>query len=97
MSSKAHRLHILWLKYVYAFLECFHTSDHVQFQAGAFDPWGGPGFAACASLINHEFERVFYKNNFSFRVAIFNLYMVLSSSNLRVLCALTLLPDIWWH
>lgn len=53
----------------------------VEFQAGAYDPWGGPGFAACADLLNHEFERVFYKNNFSFRVAIFNLYMIFGGTN----------------
>lgn len=53
----------------------------VEFQAGAYDPWGGPGFAACADLVNHEFERVFYKNNFSFRVAIFNLYMIFGGTN----------------
>lgn len=47
-----------------------------QFQAGAFDPWGGPGFDQCAALLNNEFERVFYKNNLSFQIAIFNLYMV---------------------
>lgn len=52
------------------------TSDSVQFQAGSFDPWGGLGFDACSRLANHEFERVFYKNDFSFGVAILNLYMV---------------------
>lgn len=48
----------------------------LQFQAGAFDPWGGNGFDACAALVNHEFERVFYKNDFSFGIAFLNLYMV---------------------
>lgn len=57
----------------------FHVdtaSDSVQFQAGSFDPWGGPGFEACSRLLNNEFERVFYKNDLSFGVAILNLYMV---------------------
>lgn len=36
-----------------------------EFQAGSFDPWGGWGFEQCSQLANHEFERVFYKNNFA--------------------------------
>lgn len=53
----------------------------VEFQAGAFDPWGGNGFDACAALVNHEFERVFYKNDFSFGVAFLNLYMTFGGTN----------------
>lgn len=52
------------------------VADVLQFQGGSFDPWGGSGFAACAHLLNNEFERVFYKNDFSFGVAFMNLYMV---------------------
>ena len=54
----------------------------VEFQGGSFDPWGGASFAKCTTLLNQEFERVFYKNDFSFGVTIFNIYMVfyLSSS-----------------
>lgn len=51
-------------------------SQDVQFQAGAFDPWGGLGFDQCAVLLNHEFERVFYKNLQSFGATILNFYMV---------------------
>lgn len=47
----------------------------LEFQGGAFDPWGGPGYEACAVLLNHEFERVFYKNKISFSTTIFNIYM----------------------
>ena len=47
----------------------------IEFQGGSFDPWGGPGFAKCETLTNEEFERVFYKNDFSFGVTIFNVYM----------------------
>lgn len=47
----------------------------LEFQGGAFDPWGGPGYEACAVLLNHEFERVFYKNKMSFSTTIFNIYM----------------------
>ena len=47
-----------------------------EFQGGSFDPWGGTGFEKCATLLNQEFERVFYKNNYAVGVTIFNLYMV---------------------
>jgi hypothetical protein len=40
---------------------------------GSFDPWGGQGFAKCTALLNEEFERVFYKNNYGFGITIFNL------------------------
>lgn len=53
----------------------------VEFQGGSFDPWGGLGFAQCAELLNFEFERVFYKNDFSFGVTIFNLYMTYGGTN----------------
>ena len=33
----------------------------VEFQGGAFDPWGGNGFDKCAALLNMEYERVFFK------------------------------------
>ncbi|KAK8111988.1 putative beta-galactosidase A [Apiospora kogelbergensis] len=52
-----------------------------EFQAGSFDPWGGPGFEKCSQLLNHEFERVFYKNNFAAGVAILNLYMIFGGTN----------------
>lgn len=48
----------------------------VEFQGGSFDPWGGSTFANCTILLNEQFERVFYENNFSFGVSIFNVYMV---------------------
>lgn len=47
-----------------------------EFQGGSFDPWGGEGFHKCAELLNDQFERVFYKNNYGAGVTIFNLYMV---------------------
>lgn len=51
-------------------------SNAWQFQGGSFDPWGGSTFEQCAALTNHEFERVFYKNNIAAGVTIFNIYMV---------------------
>ncbi|KAK5021119.1 hypothetical protein LTR60_000118, partial [Cryomyces antarcticus] len=53
----------------------------VEFQGGSFDPWGGLGFAQCGDLLNYEFERVFYKNDFSFGVTIFNIYMTYGGTN----------------
>lgn len=53
----------------------------VEFQGGSFDPWGGPGFAKCLSLVNEQFERIFYKNDISFGVTIFNQYMIFGGTN----------------
>ncbi|KAB2570733.1 Glycoside hydrolase family 35 [Lasiodiplodia theobromae] len=53
----------------------------IEFQAGAFDPWGGLGFDQCAVLLNHEFERVFYKNLQSFGATILNFYMIFGGTN----------------
>ncbi|KAI1104565.1 glycoside hydrolase family 35 protein [Jackrogersella minutella] len=53
----------------------------VEFQGGAYDPWGGPGFNNCAAFINHEFERVFFKNNFAAGATIHNIYMIFGGTN----------------
>lgn len=53
----------------------------VEFQGGSFDPWGGWGFEQCSALVNHEFERVFYKNNYAAGVTIQNLYMIFGGTN----------------
>ena len=53
----------------------------VEFQGGSFDPWGGAGFAKCLQLVNEDFERVFYKNDFSFGVTILNYYMTYGGTN----------------
>lgn len=49
----------------------------------AIDPMnrGGPGYNACAILLNNEFERVYNKNDFSFGVKILNLYMLYGGTN----------------
>jgi beta-galactosidase GanA len=33
-----------------------------EFQGGAFDPWGGPGYDACRKLTGPDFQKVFTKN-----------------------------------
>ncbi|KAK7416616.1 hypothetical protein QQX98_005087 [Neonectria punicea] len=53
----------------------------IEFQGGAFDPPGGWGFEKCAALTNHEFARVFYKNNLAAGVTIFNIYMTFGGTN----------------
>jgi len=52
-----------------------------EFQSGSFDPWGGPGFDKCGVLVNADFERVFYKQLYSFGVTILNLYMIYGGTN----------------
>ncbi|KAI1167821.1 glycoside hydrolase family 35 protein [Nemania serpens] len=44
-----------------------------EFQGGAIDSWGGPGLEGCAVMANHEFERIFHKNAFSFGIKLFNI------------------------
>jgi hypothetical protein len=44
----------------------------IEFQGGSYDPWGGTGLSKCLSRFSPAFLRVFYKNNFSFLVTIFN-------------------------
>ena len=52
-----------------------NSIDPSQFQGGGFDPPGGAGFDKCYDLTNHEFARIFYKNNLAAGVTIFNIYM----------------------
>ncbi|WP_329741621.1 beta-galactosidase [Dyella sp. A6] len=47
-----------------------------EFQGGAFDPWGGPGYAKCAQLINDRFANVFYKENIAAGATAQNFYML---------------------
>ncbi|KAJ2980248.1 hypothetical protein NUW58_g6995 [Xylaria curta] len=52
-----------------------------EFQGGAIDNWGGPGLEGCAVMTNHEFERIFFKNTFSFGIKLFNVYMTFGGTN----------------
>ena len=47
-----------------------------EFQGGAFDPWGGPGYERCRALTGPVFERMFYANNIENQFTVQNLYMV---------------------
>ncbi|UPK99356.1 hypothetical protein LCI18_010291 [Fusarium solani-melongenae] len=53
----------------------------LEFQGGSYDIWGGNGYEKCAELLNHEFTRVFNKNNIAFGINILNMYMVFGGTN----------------
>ncbi|KAI1841888.1 hypothetical protein JX265_010802 [Neoarthrinium moseri] len=53
----------------------------IEFQGGAIDNWGGTGLEGCAALTNHEYERLFFKNNLSFGVRVLNIYMTYGGTN----------------
>ena len=52
-----------------------------EFQGGAFDPWGGPGYAKCADLINDRFANVFYKENIAAGATAQNFYMLFGGTS----------------
>jgi len=52
-----------------------------EFQGGAFDPWGGPGYDKCAQLINDQFANVFYKQNIAVGATEQSFYMTYGGTN----------------
>ena len=52
-----------------------------EFQGGAFDPWGGPGYDKCAQLINDQFANVFYKQNIAVGTTAQSFYMTYGGTN----------------
>ncbi|KAJ5291809.1 hypothetical protein N7478_001060 [Penicillium angulare] len=52
-----------------------------EFQGGSGEGWGGVLEEMCAELINEEAVRVVYKNNYSFGVKLFNIYMTFGGTN----------------
>ncbi|MEU6285424.1 beta galactosidase jelly roll domain-containing protein, partial [Streptomyces sp. NPDC047028] len=52
-----------------------------EFQGGAFDPWGGPGYDKCAQLINDKFANVFYKQNVAVGATAQSFYMTYGGTN----------------
>ncbi|KAM0150457.1 hypothetical protein ACHAQE_008959 [Botrytis cinerea] len=52
-----------------------------EFQGGGGDGWGGAGEDRCAILTNNDAIKVQFKNTYSFRVAIFNVYMIYGGTN----------------
>ncbi|MEO6089712.1 MAG: beta-galactosidase, partial [Umezawaea sp.] len=47
-----------------------------EFQGGAFDAWGGPGYPKCAQLINDQFASVFSKQNIAVGATAQSFYML---------------------
>jgi beta-galactosidase len=52
-----------------------------EFQGGSFDPWGGPGYAACRRLTGPDFERVFYETNIVSGATLQNFYMTFGGTS----------------
>lgn len=52
-----------------------------EFQGGSFDPWGGPGYAACRKLTGPAFERVFYEANIAAGSTMQNFYMTFGGTS----------------
>ncbi|KAJ5718823.1 uncharacterized protein N7483_009905 [Penicillium malachiteum] len=52
-----------------------------EFQGGSGEGWGGVLEEMCGELINEEAARVVYKNNYSFGVKLFNIYMTFGGTN----------------
>ncbi|MFB7378120.1 beta-galactosidase [Kitasatospora purpeofusca] len=52
-----------------------------EFQAGAFDPWGGPGYDKCRQLLGPQFANVFYQQNIAVGATMQNLYMAYGGTN----------------
>jgi beta-galactosidase GanA len=55
--------------------------ETAEFQGGAFDPWGGPGYDKCAQLINDQFANVFYKQNVAVGATSQSFYMLYGGTN----------------
>lgn len=52
-----------------------------EYQGGAFDVWGGPGYEACRKLTGPEFERVFYEATMASGSTMQNFYMTYGGIN----------------
>ena len=52
-----------------------------EFQGGAFDPWGGPGYENCRRLTGPDFEKVFYKTNVAAGATLQSFYMTFGGTS----------------
>jgi hypothetical protein len=55
-----------------------------EFQGGSGTGWGTVNQEGCNALVNQESVRVLWKNNYSFGIKIFNIYMVRDKSLSRL-------------
>lgn len=53
----------------------------VEMQGGSSTYWGGPGEDKCLEMTGPDFQRVFYKANYGFGIAILNFYMTYGGTN----------------
>ncbi|KAJ5975439.1 hypothetical protein N7481_009146 [Penicillium waksmanii] len=53
----------------------------IECQGGSWDPWGGYGYNKTAARQGPEYQRVFFKNFYSFGVTVFNVYMGVGGTN----------------
>ncbi|KAJ5808245.1 hypothetical protein N7474_009514 [Penicillium riverlandense] len=65
---------------VYGF-DFYPMGINFDFQGGWLDSWGGPGIFNNVELTDSAFARIMYKNNFSFKTALMNLYMTFGGTN----------------
>lgn len=52
-----------------------------EYQGGAFDTWGGPGYDRCRALTGPAFERVFYEANMASGSTMQSFYMTYGGTN----------------
>ena len=52
-----------------------------EYQGGSFDPWGGAGYADCATMTGSSFENVYYKQNLSAGLTMQSNYMTVGGTN----------------
>ncbi|KAK9368459.1 glycoside hydrolase superfamily [Lipomyces kononenkoae] len=52
-----------------------------EFQAGAYDSWGGAGYENCMEMTGPEFVNVFYKNNIAQKFTMMSHYMTFGGTN----------------
>jgi len=52
-----------------------------EYQGGAFDFWGGPGYDNCRTLTGPDFETVFYASNLAFGSTLQSFYMTYGGSS----------------
>ncbi|KAI0018860.1 glycoside hydrolase superfamily [Xylariomycetidae sp. FL0641] len=52
-----------------------------EFQGGSGTGWAGADQGGCNALVNQEGVRVLWKNNYSFAIKIFNIYMTYGGTN----------------
>jgi len=70
-----------WLEAVHQSLPPDKPLYFPEFQSGSFDPWGGPGYAACYTLTGPDFENVFYKSLIGQGATMLSYYMTYGGTN----------------